>query len=279
MVLATVKGDVHDIGKNIVGVVLGCNNYRFVRNKTKNLLKGHDHNVSSVQFTPNNDYILSCSRDKTIKIWELSTGYCIRTLHGHRDWVRMVRIYSDGLHIASCSNDQCVYVWQMSSTALNTCEYRYNELRGHEHVVECIAWSNDLAAQSIGESIESPTTNGPVTDTMVAAAASHKRYGPYLCSGSRDKSIKIWDATTLQCIHTLIGHNNWIRSLQFHPGGKYLLSCSDDKTLRVWELRSKRNTKTLEAHAHFVTSLDFHRNAPYVCTASVDQTIKLWECR
>ena len=28
--LATVKGDVHDIGKNIVGVVLGCNNYRIV---------------------------------------------------------------------------------------------------------------------------------------------------------------------------------------------------------------------------------------------------------
>ena len=27
IVLATVKGDVHDIGKNIVGVVLGCNNY------------------------------------------------------------------------------------------------------------------------------------------------------------------------------------------------------------------------------------------------------------
>ena len=28
MVLATVKGDVHDIGKNIVAVVLGCNNFR-----------------------------------------------------------------------------------------------------------------------------------------------------------------------------------------------------------------------------------------------------------
>ena len=28
IVIATVKGDVHDIGKNIVGVVLGCNNYR-----------------------------------------------------------------------------------------------------------------------------------------------------------------------------------------------------------------------------------------------------------
>lgn len=30
MVLATVKGDVHDIGKNIVGVVLGCNNYKVI---------------------------------------------------------------------------------------------------------------------------------------------------------------------------------------------------------------------------------------------------------
>jgi 5-methyltetrahydrofolate--homocysteine methyltransferase len=30
VVLATVKGDVHDIGKNIVGVVLGCNNYEVV---------------------------------------------------------------------------------------------------------------------------------------------------------------------------------------------------------------------------------------------------------
>ena len=30
VVLATVKGDVHDIGKNIVGVVLGCNNYNVI---------------------------------------------------------------------------------------------------------------------------------------------------------------------------------------------------------------------------------------------------------
>ncbi len=31
VLLATVKGDVHDIGKNIVGVVLGCNNYEVHR--------------------------------------------------------------------------------------------------------------------------------------------------------------------------------------------------------------------------------------------------------
>ena len=30
VVMATVKGDVHDIGKNIVGIVLGCNNYKII---------------------------------------------------------------------------------------------------------------------------------------------------------------------------------------------------------------------------------------------------------
>src|ERR1700739_1733617 len=30
ILMATVKGDVHDIGKNIVGVVLGCNNYKVI---------------------------------------------------------------------------------------------------------------------------------------------------------------------------------------------------------------------------------------------------------
>jgi len=30
IVMATVKGDVHDIGKNIVGVVLGCNGYNII---------------------------------------------------------------------------------------------------------------------------------------------------------------------------------------------------------------------------------------------------------
>lgn len=36
---------------------------------------GHDHNVSSVAIMPNGDHIVSASRDKTIKMWEVATGY------------------------------------------------------------------------------------------------------------------------------------------------------------------------------------------------------------
>ena len=35
---------------------------------------GHDHNVSSVSFMPNGDFIVSSSRDKTIKLWAVATG-------------------------------------------------------------------------------------------------------------------------------------------------------------------------------------------------------------
>lgn len=56
-------------------------------------------------------------------------------------------------------------------------------------------------------------------------------------------------------LYLQVGHDNWVRGLKFHPGGKFLISASDDKTLRVWDIANKRNSKTLDAHQHFVTSL------------------------
>lgn len=251
-------------------------------------LQGHDHNVSSVTFTPSGDHVVSSSRDRSIKIWEVATGYCIRTLSGHRDWVRQIRIFHDGSLMASCSNDQAIFVWQISTSALssnNNLECKHFELRGHEHVVECVAWAPDSSSQSIMEAAGIQATNRMTNGTdskkqmLMQSTQAQRTSGPYLASGSRDKTIKLWDCTTLQLLFTLTGHNNWVRGLIFHPGGNFLLSVSDDKTLRTWELRTKRNNKTLEGHSHFVTSIDMHKTAPYVCTASVDQTIKLWECR
>ena len=121
-----------------------------------------------------------------------------------------------------------------------------------------------------------PFTNSRIKYTYHKIFAS---LGPFLASGSRDKSIKVWDVSSGQCLFTLVGHDNWIRGLSWHPGGKYLLSASDDKSLRVWDVPHKRCSKRLEAHTHFCTSIDFHKSAPYVITGSVDQTIKVWECR
>lgn len=115
------------------------------------------------------------------------------------------------------------------------------EFREHEHVVECIAWAPENARASIN----------------AAAGADNKgaHEGPFLASGSRDKMIRVWDVGAGVCLFTLVGHDNWVRCIVFHPGGKFIVSASDDKTLRVWDTRNKRVMKTLEAHLHFCTSV------------------------
>ncbi|GAA5823243.1 hypothetical protein JCM10212_003602 [Sporobolomyces blumeae] len=93
------------------------------------------------------------------------------------------------------------------------------------------------------------------------AAGEGKGVGLFAATGSRDKTIKVWDAVSGQCLKTLVGHDNWVRALIFHPSGKFLLSASDDKTIRTWDLATGRCLKTLEAHDHFVTTMAWGRRA------------------
>lgn len=225
-------------------------------------LRGHDHNISSVTFTPAGDYLVSASRDKTIKIWETSTGFNIKTIEGHSDWVRKARLSPDGSLLCSAGNDQTVRVWSFSTKDV-PCKF---EIREHEHVIETLEWA--------------PVTAGAAINTLVhgEGAKGEVLSGPFFATASRDKSIKLFDASTGQCLFTFLGHDNWVRALRFHPGGKYLLSSSDDKTIRIWDLAAKRCFKTLEAHAHFVSCLDMHPTAPVVVSGSVDMTAKVWEC-
>lgn len=67
--------------------------------------------------------------------------------------------------------------------------------------------------------------------------------------------MQVWDVGAGVCLFTLNGHDNWVRGIVFHPGGKYVISASDDKTIRVWDIQHKRCHKTLYAHQHFCTSL------------------------
>lgn len=66
----------------------------------------HEHNVSSVVFLPSSDFVLSASRDKLIKLWDIANGYCVQTFSKHTDWVRKVTVNKAGTYFASCSNDK-----------------------------------------------------------------------------------------------------------------------------------------------------------------------------
>lgn len=209
-------------------------------------LPGHDHSVSAVRFIPSGaagapssgNLLVSASRDRTLRIWDVTTGYCVKTIQGHNDWVRDVSPSFDGRWLVSGGNDHTARMWDAS-----TGEPKVSFI-GHTHVVECVAIAP------------------PAAYVHLAALAGMKKPPPasssaeFVATGSRDKSIRLWDSRgTL--IKTLVGHDNWIRGLAFHPGGKFLFSVSDDKAIRCWDLaQDGKCVKKLEdAHGHFVSCI------------------------
>jgi platelet-activating factor acetylhydrolase IB subunit alpha len=229
-------------------------------------LHGHDHNVSCVKFI-STEILVSASRDKTVKLWATESGHNTHTLKGHLDWVRRAIPSPCGKMIASCSNDFSIKIWDLEKKEIK------HDLREHEHVVEDVCWANStsneyiIKASSIEESKkQSGDSNGVVSRFVVSAC--------------RDKTIKFWDIHTSSVIFTLIGHDNWVRGLAFHPQGRYLISVSDDKTVKSWDIENKRCHKTLnDAHEHFVCCIDMHRKSNLLVTGSVDTKVSTWDCR
>lgn len=213
-----------------------ANDYNNIRT-----LPGHDHSVSAVRFIPSSGNLLvSASRDKTIKIWDITTGYCVRTLEGHAGWVRDVAPSFDGRFLFSTGDDQTGRLWDIST---QTAETKMTMI-GHEHVNECCAIAPPASYQYLA-----PLAGLKKPPPATSAAE-------FMATGSRDKSIKLWDARG-QCLKTLVGHDNWIRAVVFHPGGKYLISVSDDKSLRAWDLSQEgKCVKVLsDSHEHFIASV------------------------
>ena len=68
------------------------------------LQKGHTDSVNSVVISPDGKFIVSGSSDDTIKIWDIKTGECLKTLEGHENSVNSVAITPDGKYIVSGDN-------------------------------------------------------------------------------------------------------------------------------------------------------------------------------
>ena len=78
---------------------------------------GYSSSVSSCAWSPNGLHILSGSADNTLKLWDVHTGTCIRTLSGHSWYILSCAWSPDGLQILSGALDNTFKLWDVHTGA------------------------------------------------------------------------------------------------------------------------------------------------------------------
>ncbi|ETO05290.1 hypothetical protein RFI_32107 [Reticulomyxa filosa] len=116
--------------------------------------------------------------------------------------------------------------------------------------------------------------------------------GYTICSGSYDKTIRMWDMETTKALTVIKGHNNFVMSIKcgsnINNCERTLLSGSDDKTVRLWDTRSGQEIQIFKGHQSEVWCVEYLPSADntelgngstIVCSGSCDNTIRFWDIR
>ena len=86
----------------------------------------------------------------------------------------------------------------------------------------------------------------------------------------------LWDVNTGECLYTLQGHANKVRTVAFSRQGNILASGSDDQTVRLWDVCTGQCLQILQGHTNQIRSVGFSPDGQIVASVSDDQTVKLW---
>lgn len=106
-------------------------------------LRGHEHSVSGVAFFPSGDALVSASRDHTLKLWELQTGYVSWRSAVGRAVLETGKMSDDGhRRLTACVVGGGVLVGWLVFPALRYCT---KTLTGHTEWVRQVAVSHDGA--------------------------------------------------------------------------------------------------------------------------------------
>ena len=100
--------------------------------------------------------------------------------------------------------------------------------------------------------------------------------GTRIASGSRDRTVCLWDAHTGSKLVILRGHKGWVTSTAFSPDGRRLVSGSNDKTVRVWDAASGAELAALHGHESRVDRVSWSADGRRIASESADGTVRVW---
>ena len=204
--------------------------------------QGHSGYVYAATVTADNTLVVSCGKDKTIRVWDIATQKQVgEPLRGHENYVVSVKTIKDGKEILSGSYDGTIRKW-----SLETHKQICAPMIGHEKRINQICVTPDEE---------------------------------YVVSCSNDSTIRIWSIDTgLQVGESLYGHAGVINSVCVSPDGKLIISAGEDGTVRVWDLNSgKQYGKPLLGHNCNIKSICMSFDGKYIISADQKGRIRFWD--
>ncbi|KIJ05957.1 hypothetical protein PAXINDRAFT_92705 [Paxillus involutus ATCC 200175] len=248
-------------------------------------MSGHEGTIWGIAYLPGGKRVVSCSNDKTVRIWDVEKGEQEGTSMVHEGGVHALAVTKDGKRILSGGEDKRIIVWDVET------HERIEEWADHTGKIHCIALSPDdrLAASggmSSGEIVIREMRSGNIKHSIDAGSSvlslCFSPNGEKLACRSyfdRDHVIQVYDVDGGKLVLGPIkGHKSWVRCVLWSLDGSQLFSASEDRTIRCWNSETgKPIGKPWAGHTSFVTFLSLSPDGTKLASTSYDQTVRFWD--
>jgi WD40 repeat protein len=158
-------------------------------------------------YSPDGKTILCSSKDKTLKLFDASTGKMLNTLQGHTAGVRSCSWSPDGRFILSGAKDTKLILWTAQGDLLKT-------FVGHSNVVRSCCFSPD-GTKFLADFRRTLKVYDAATQKVLHTLEGHFSDDGCSCFspnghqilGVDGTSLKLWSAELGVIVHTLCGHS------------------------------------------------------------------------
>ena len=199
-------------------------------------LSGHTNSIETLAFHPSGQQLISGSRDGTARLWDVASGEVITVLP-------LTQLDAE-LYLGDPHQKQRLMRIQDSRAKRGDTIHPSVEIKA-------IAFSpcGNIIAGGLNWEIRLwDATTYDIRTAILLPKECQRPYalafspgGQYLASGSwwagtEKVSIRLWNITTCENIHTFWGHPTDIQDLAFSPDGTLLASGSFDGTILLWNV-------------------------------------------
>lgn len=247
------------------------------------IYKGHASvgTVFGLTWAPDGTRIASGGVDRTVQVWDKTSGQRYLTYGGHQKTVTAVAWSPNGKYIASTSDDSTVQVWDLQGNLI------WN-FTGHIGDVHSVAWSHDGTLIASGGSDRTvhvwDGVNGSPEPVFVYPGHTNNVWdvawspdGRYLASGCSDHTVHVWEALTGHLMQTYEKHTDELRGVAWEPNGTLIASCGLDATAHVWDAFSGRTVLIYREHSDVMDHISWSSDSMFIASGSGDTTVRVWE--